>query len=243
MIASVNGSPAKGPGPAGRQQSSVRAAGPIVAAIAALLLLSCQAHPPVPVEIVSFDPALTEEWIVENGPGIIPRGTILRLSPTEVPSAQGRLNPPLARLGVSGQGHSLEDRPAYHITAVGDLTPREFDAYLVELNGRELMGLPLLNDQRNQAGLAGKALTLQQLALLGREGDTIRLRFPRRLLAWMPWISFPSNTRDASENYRPLARREGITESFSHLLDLYRAHMDEPGFWGDPTTLRRRPAP
>src|SRR4051812_3045481 len=146
----------------------MRASLPIVAAVAALLLLSCQAHPPYPVETVRFDPALTQEWVVEGGRGPIPAGTTLRLSPTEVPVAQRRLNPPLARLGVSGQGHTLEEAPAYHVIAVGDLTPREFDTYLVELNGRELLGVPLFNQQREQAGAAGRALTLQQLALLER---------------------------------------------------------------------------
>ena len=30
---------------------------------------------------------------------------------------------------------------------------------------------------------------------------------------------------------------------FLEILDLYRAHMGEPDFWGEPITLRRRLAP
>jgi hypothetical protein len=215
--------------------------------IAVLLpvLLGCQANPPYEAKSLHFDAQVAQAWIVESEGAVIPRGAMLSFRPTEVPEAQGRVNPPLARLGVSGQGHTIEQERAYHVAAPG-VTPSEFDAYLVELNGRELLGMPLLNDQRHQAGtagIAGQTLTLQQLALFERTGDTMILRFPRHILAWMPWPNFPSNSHEAEEDlFRPLARREGVTNSFSYFLDLYRAHMNEPDFWGEPIVLKLRPA-
>lgn len=212
--------------------------------VLAAVVWGCQANPPYETKALGFDDRIAQTWIVQSEDGAIPRGALLNFQLTDVPEAQGRVNPPLSRLGVSGEGHTIEKERAFHVAAPG-VTPSEFDAYLVELNGRELLGMPLLNDQRRRAGtagIAGQTLTLQQLALIERNGSSMTLRLPRRILAWMPWPNFPSNSHEAQEDlYRPLARREGITNSFSYFLDLYRAHMDEPDFWGEPIVLKLRP--
>jgi hypothetical protein len=214
--------------------------------VGVLFLNGCQANPPLPVEATRFDETLTEVWRVEPPGGLLPGGAALRFEQTVVPEAHGKLNPPLARANITGAEPPGTER-AYHIVASGAVDPPEFDAYLLTLDGREMLCLPLLNDQRHQAGkfgFVGEAFTLQQLALLERTEGTLTLRFPRRILAWMPWPSFPSNVHEAEEGlYRPTARREGITNSFTHFLDLYRAHMDEPEFWGEQIVLRRGAPP
>jgi len=214
--------------------------------LALALLGACQANPPVPVEVVRFDKTLVEVWRVEPTGGILPTGAELKFDQTVVPEAHGKLNPPLARANITGAEPPGTER-AYHIVATGGVEPPEFDAYLMELDGREMLCLPLLNGQRHQAGAAGfvgEAFALQQLALIERGSDMLTLRFPRRILAWMPWPGFPTNVHEAEEEiYKPTARREGITNSFTHLLELYRAHTDEPDFWGEPITLRRETPP
>jgi hypothetical protein len=215
----------------------------MIAAVA--LMWGCQANPPVPLDATRFDETLTETWRVEPPGGVLPAGAELKFDQVMVPEAHGKLNPPLARANITGAEPPGAER-AYHIAASGGVEPAEFDAYLVALDGREMLCLPLLDGQRHEAGrfgFVGEAFTLQQLAMVERGDGTLTLRFPRRILAWMPWPNFPTNAHEAEEGlYRPTAQREGITNSFAHLLELYRAHMDEAEFWGEPVTLRREPA-
>src|SRR5690349_13899729 len=123
------------------------------AALMMVVLAGCQANPPYAVESLRFDEGLIGDWVVEGGGGVLAPGTVLTIKETEVPEAQGRVNPPLARLGVTAQGRTNEEERAYRVEAPG-VSPPAFDAYLLDLDGREVLGLPLLNRQREEAGTA-----------------------------------------------------------------------------------------
>lgn len=205
-------------------------------------------EPKYRVEDVAFDPGMLGRWVLESPE---PKEGENRADVILVESRQVTVNGDRVDGDVAGAPvRARESTPpktadALTITQFGKSASSSvrFKAYLLRCNGSTFIGLQsTLEELSNENGLF--VLPVHFLMLCERTDDSVTLRSPKRVIAWVPLLTpLDSPAKDASAipSAEQLEAIKGIafTPDVDRLLRIYGARAKDDSFWEAPTVYRR----
>lgn len=205
-------------------------------------------EPKYRVEDVAFDPGMLGRWVrvspeAEEGDN---RAHFLLVESRQVTVNGDRVDGDVAGAPVrTGDSTPPKMANALTITQFGKSAGSSVrsKAYLLRCNGSTFIGLQsALEELSNEKGLF--VLPVHFLMLCERTDDSVTLRSPKRVIAWVPLLTpLDSPATGASDipSAEQLEAIKGIafTPDVDRLLRIYGAHAKDDSFWEAPTVYRR----